>query len=254
MTPFDGVTFTSPIANKFKEISSEVIQAHYDADAVCRIGGQLITKNPKALEEISKEIIEATGSAYEEVYGDGKHYVSKFPDSAVQFQLIRNLDIFSYGLFSHNIVMHHSIFDGLLSDLLSLIADEQPALFADEIKKKTLKISDLQTSNPDQIMKLVIDRYVADLCRESIFKKMDAICRIIKGPLPTMKPRVIEGYTRDDVKLKNIDDRRHEIIHNPLKRVNITDWQEIADYMRNSSIAFVIYVFTKFDESDPAKP
>ena len=253
MTLFDGVPFTSPISEKFVKLFSEANQAHHDADAVCKIGGQLITKNPEAMQQISEDIIEAMESAYEEHVGDGKLDLSKIPGGAVQFQFQRNLDVFSYGLASHNIVMHHSIFDGMLSDLLGWIADEQPALFEDEIKNKTLKVSELQNLNPDQIMEPVINKYLADLCRQSIFKKMDAICRIIKGPLPTLKPMVIEGYTREDVKLKDIDDRRHEIIHNPLQRVNVTDRHEIADYMRNSSIAFGVYVFTKLAESDPAK-
>lgn len=254
MTLLDGVPYTSPLSAKFVELFSEASQAHHDADAVCKIGGQLITKNPKAMQQISEEIIDAMESAYEKHVGDGKLDLSKIPGGAVQFQFQRNLDIFSYGLASHNIVMHHSIFDGLLSDLLGWIAGEQPALFDNEIKDKTLKISDLQTLDQSQIMEPVINKYLADLCRQSIFKKMDAICRIIKGPLPTLEPMVIEGYTRDDVKLKDIDERRHEIIHNPLQRVNVTDRHEIADYMRNSSIAFVNYVFTKLAKSDPAKP
>jgi len=231
----------------FQNLLFKTTQAHHDANLVCMIGGKLIEHDSHPLKEISEDMVSTMVAGLKERFGDEiNERLENVPGGPVEFHIQKNHEIFVYGLATHNILIHHSIFDGLLADLIVWIKEKEPAMFDGAIHGRKIDFSQISNMDLEAIRKPLVEKYVSGLLRESIESKVKAITACIKGELPDLK----NGYRYDTDLMVEIDNRRHQIIHNPTENVKIEDRAEIADYLRNCSMAFIFYVFDKLVELD----
>lgn len=236
--------------DRFTQLFTHVTQAHHDADLILQIGKQILDENPETMQKMSQEIVDVlVDGMKEKMDTDISEMLANIPGGAVNFQVERNNDIFIYGLVTHNIVMHHSIFDGLLGDLIQWIAEVNPSLFDGAIKDRKIAVGDVTGGGFEDAKKQITQKYVKEILRESVSKKVTAITAAITGPVPDLN----SGYIYDGDFMEDVDLRRHDIIHDISKRVRIDDGLKISNYMRQSSIAFTYHVFGKLHET-MAKP
>jgi hypothetical protein len=110
------------------------------------------------------------------------------------------------------LILAHSVFEALVHDLMDILPSARSASVIKNIIDRKLRIGDLEGANLEILLAAEARRYVSELKRESLKKKLAFIFDCCGFAKSCQKP----GYTFDQNQLVAIDKERQEIIHHSI--------------------------------------
>jgi len=144
---------------------------------------------------------------------------------------------------SVSLVFGHSLLDALLNEFLGIACEVDPTTLLEHIKEKKIKLSEVIDSTKDEIIATRIKEKLQALERESLPKKTDILFMICQPGNHTPK---MGSYVFDRLRLKDIDEKRHGIIHSPQVAASLQEADDTLWYLQKTGMHFLVMMNHKY--------
>jgi hypothetical protein len=155
----------------------------------------------------------AEAEEYRELFtGDPQKLLhSGFFESVTKGMIAQSVTAFESVLDAASLVFAHSVLDGAAFDWCKVCARAGPEDLMQYVAKKTFSLAEISAAaNYEELRDDAIAKYVDDLGKESLLKKLDilfALCRPPRGFVG------IEKYHYDRERIRRLDNLRHDYVH-----------------------------------------
>ena len=112
-----------------------------------------------------------------------------------------------------SIVFAHSLLDAVAFSYCRVAALVCPFDWEPVLKDRCIRLGDLAGASYDDLVRAALEKYLKDLEKESVLRKVDELYRICQPPANWSGA---VGYEFDRNWLAQIDDQRHRIVHGPV--------------------------------------
>jgi hypothetical protein len=110
------------------------------------------------------------------------------------------------------LILAHSVFEALVHELIDILPSARREFILKNIGERKLRICDLEGANLDELLAAEVLRYVSELKRDSLKKKLAFIFGCCGFDKSCQEP----GYSFDQEQLIAIDKERQKIIHHSI--------------------------------------
>ncbi len=144
------------------------------------------------------------------------------------------------------LVFAHSTLESAAMDLCTVTALLAPKDWISVVRKKMLSLEELQQipdlSN-DQALERVLVKHLKQLEKESLLTKIDTVMARCK---PDREWFERPGYRYDRVRIDELDEKRHDIVHRDALGIAIPEGQESAEYLVRTGIFLITIVGRRY--------
>jgi hypothetical protein len=142
-----------------------------------------------------------------------------------------------------SLIFAHSVLDGVALDYCRVTALAEPGAWGQILKDRPVTLEEAKGRPFEEMLQKHLERYLDQLERESLFRKIDVIYRICQ---PAPNAETIRGYTFDRGRLERLDRLRHEIIHGAALGQPIPEIEKELAYMLDTANHLMSLIAVRF--------
>jgi hypothetical protein len=142
-----------------------------------------------------------------------------------------------------SLIFAHSVLDGVALDYCRVTALAEPGAWSQILKDRPVTLEEAKGRPFEEMLQKHLERYLDQLERESLFRKIDVIYRICQ---PAPNAETIRGYTFDRGRLEQLDRLRHEIIHGAALGQPIPEIEKELAYMLDTANHLMSLIALRF--------
>lgn len=143
------------------------------------------------------------------------------------------------------LVFSHSILDSIAFDCCKISSLVAPEDWEAQVGKRKVVLSEVKGQDYGQLLRARIEEYLVQLERESLLKKIDTLHK------KCWQETEITGYAFDSVRLKELDDLRHEVVHGLTGPKELPRGLDDIDYLQKTSLHLATSVLRKYNLTFP---
>jgi hypothetical protein len=142
-----------------------------------------------------------------------------------------------------SLIFAHSVLDGVALDYCRVTALADPGAWGQILKDRPVTLEEAKGRPFEKMLQKHLERYLGQLERESLFRKIDVIYQVCRSE---PNAETIRGYAFDRGRLERLDRRRHEIIHGAALGQAIPDIENELKYMLDTANHLMVLVAVRF--------
>lgn len=143
-----------------------------------------------------------------------------------------------------SLIFGHSLLDGLINQYIEIIESIDQDVLIDRVKDTKVKLRSVLNGEVEQIVLKRVTAQVKSLQRESVIKRCDFLLDICKPSEDAMR---MGEYKFDRDRLRNLDDARHAIIHEPNILGRTETLRDDLDFLTRTGMFFLKIMHYKYD-------
>jgi hypothetical protein len=141
-------------------------------------------------------------------------------------------------------VFIHSLLDAAALDYCRVAALLDISPWADLVSRRQISLAEMRDTTYDAVARAMVDRYLKQLERESVVRKIDVLYRAC--PPARGAASGVRGYTFDRERVERLDKRRHDIIHGSGLGKPIHDAHADLEFLLHTANHLLILVADRF--------
>lgn len=150
---------------------------------------------------------------------------------------------------SASLVFAHSIIDSIAFDCCYVSARLRPEDWMPQIGRRTIELFAVAKHTLDEIMHEKLEKYLKQLERESLLKKIDFIHE--KCPRSNASGRV-ENYSYDRERLEALDNLRHDVVHGEMVIPPLPNLDIDLEYIQKTCLYICFMILIRYNlKMDP---
>lgn len=143
-----------------------------------------------------------------------------------------------------SLIFGHSLLDCLINVYIEIIEIVDQDVLVDRVKDAQVKLSSILDGDVQQIIQRRVAAHVKGLQRESIIKRCDFLHEICQ---PSDDATRMGEYKFDRDRLRQLDDSRHAIIHEPNILGRTETIRDDLDFLLRTGMYFLKIMHYKYD-------